>query len=208
MSSLWNHDLRFDRPICGIDEVGRGPLAGPVTAACVHIPAQAINKAPALLEMTDSKKLSAKKRDMLTELIKEHCIWGLADIFPQEIDKINILQATFEAMRRAAHSMLQAAPELQNSLALIDGNKIPPRLGFHDTESIIKGDGKSLHIAAASILAKTKRDQYMQGIAIDYPQYGWESNAGYGSAKHRQAIEELGATPHHRMSFAPLKYMV
>jgi len=211
MSDLHALDLSFNMPVCGIDEVGRGPLAGPVMAACVHIPSTEISKAPLLLEMTDSKKLTLRKREELFTLIKEYCVWGLGEACHKEIDKINILQATFEAMRRAAANMKQHAKtqniDLDKALALIDGNKIPPRLGFANTQSIVKGDSKSLSIAAASILAKVTRDRYMAKLALEYPHYGWESNAGYGAPKHKEAIEIYGPSPYHRMSFAPLKHM-
>lgn len=206
MSDLRSFDQSYNTPVCGIDEVGRGPLAGPVTAACVFIPDIAIKDAPELLTMMDSKKLSLKKREQLCKLIKMHCVWGVGEASVAEIDQINILQATYLAMQRAAHAFCNAAPILRDKCtALIDGNRIPPDLPFKFKESIIKGDNKSLSIAAASILAKTIRDNYMGLIANDYPQYGWESNAGYGSVQHKDAINTYGATPHHRMSFAPLK---
>jgi len=216
---LHEFDKAYNAPVCGIDEVGRGPLAGPVTAACVFIPAKALIDAPLLLTMNDSKKISAPKRDALALLIKEHCIWGLGEACVFEIDEVNILQATLRAMERAAQDMLNKAlvtqhgetkaiqPFRSNITALVDGNKLPPALPFENAETIIKGDSKSLCIAAASILAKTTRDHYMQQLAIKYPAYGWHSNAGYGAKTHIEAIEKHGATPHHRMSFAPLKYM-
>lgn len=207
MSALRDFDKSYHKAICGIDEVGRGPLAGPVMAACVHIPETALVTAPALLEMTDSKKLSAKKRVALSQLIKQHCLWGLGEASTTEIDEINILQATFLAMCRASVALLEKAPDLQHSLVLIDGNKVPRNLPFSQTQSIVKGDSKSLSIAAASIIAKVTRDDYMTQIAQDYPHYGWHSNSGYGAKIHLEAIEKYGATPHHRMSFAPLKYM-
>jgi ribonuclease HII len=202
---LLSFDKSYDVPICGIDEVGRGPLAGPVTAACVYIPPESLEKAPTLLLMNDSKQLSSKKRELLAAEIKTHCIWGIGEADNKEIDEINILQATYQAMRRAAAQMLKKAPSLKANLALIDGNRIPIGLEFKNTEAIIKGDSKSLSIAAASILAKVTRDTYMVELAKDYPHYGWESNAGYGANKHKEAISKYGPSPFHRMSFAPLK---
>jgi ribonuclease HII len=157
--------------------------------------------------MNDSKRITEKKRCILAKEIQRHCIWGLGEVTHKEIDEINILQATYKAMCIAAQNMLDKLEktEISIEMALIDGNKIPPQLNFSQAEAIVKGDSKSLCIAAASILAKVTRDTYMQKLALEYPQYGWETNAGYGSKKHREAIEEFGPSPYHRMSFAPLK---
>lgn len=207
MSDLLRFDQKYGTLVCGMDEVGRGPLAGPVTAACVHIPPDALNKCTALLDIKDSKTLTADKREILAAQIKDYCVWSIGEASVQEIDQINILQATFTAMRRAAKTFLEQAAYLQDSLSLIDGNKVPQGLAFKRNECIIGGDGKSLSIAAASVLAKVTRDAHMKQLAEEFPHYGWHSNAGYGAKMHLEAIEKYGPTPHHRMSFAPLKYL-
>lgn len=185
------------RIIAGIDEVGRGPLAGPVVAACVHIPDPSL---PWFADVTDSKKLSKKKREALAPLIRKHCIYGIAELSPAEIDTVNIFQATMRAMERAA----QACP-VHIDFAYIDGNKIPPHLPC-PAEAVIQGDSKVLEIACASIIAKVHRDAIMEHLANEYPQYGWHKNAGYGTKDHLSAIENHGVTTHHRRSFAPIKY--
>jgi ribonuclease HII len=185
--------------IAGIDEVGRGPLAGPVVAACVHIPDKSLEW---LNEVTDSKKLSKIKRNKLSALIQQHCIWSIAEISPQEIDKINILQATMRAMEQAALG-LSIAP----TMIYVDGNRLPPNLPC-PAKAIIKGDATVKEIACASIIAKVHRDAIMEQLANEYPYYGWKSNSGYGSKKHLLAIEEYGITIHHRRSFAPVKQHV
>ena len=190
-------DLNNVTLVCGIDEVGRGPLAGPVLAACVHIPFEARTK-PFISEIRDSKRLSAKKREAIAEQIKEHCAYGIGEASVQEIDDMNILRATLTAMERS-YSLMR----LNCDLALIDGNKSPDM--SCRTQTVVKGDAKSVSIAAASILAKVTRDQIMCDLAEHYPHYGWQKNAGYGSKLHREAIFEYGPTPHHRYSFEPVK---
>ena len=182
---------------CGIDEVGRGPLVGPVTAACVHIPKN-VQDLDFWQSVTDSKKLSAKKRKELAELIKQHCPYGIAESTVSEIDEINILQASLLAMQRAYEAMNHECDH-----ALIDGNK-SPELPC-STQTVIKGDTKILSIAAASIIAKVHRDQYLEELSQQYPHYGWERNAGYGTKEHLTALDTHGITPHHRASFAPIK---
>jgi ribonuclease HII len=184
------------RIIAGIDEVGRGPLAGPVVAACVHIPDSSHEW---LTVVTDSKKLSKAKRDYLAPLIRQHCIWSIAEIPPKDIDDINILQATFRAMEKCAHDM-----PLSPDFIYIDGNKIPPNLQY-EAEAIIKGDSKIKEIACASIIAKVHRDTIMEHLGNKFPEYGWESNSGYGTKKHLDAIQKYGVTTHHRQSFAPVR---
>ncbi len=183
--------------ICGIDEVGRGPLAGPVVAGAVIIN-RAIAPIDILEQINDSKKLNAKKREYLFYKIHEFADVAIAEISPEEIDDINILQATLKAMGHA-YNHLKAIPDI----ALIDGNKAPKISG--KTQTIVKGDSISLSIAAASIVAKHYRDELMKKIANDFPQYGWEHNAGYGTKEHLEAIEKYGITIHHRKSFAPIK---
>lgn len=188
-----------ERIIAGIDEVGRGPLAGPVVAACVHIP----DKSLAWLgDVTDSKKLSKTKRETLDLLIRQHCAFSIAEISSQEIDAINILQATMKAMSQAASTM-----PVKPDFIYIDGNRIPRHLPC-PAEAVIKGDSKIKEIACASIIAKVHRDKIMEQLANEYPHYGWETNAGYGSRKHLEAIEKYGITTHHRQSFAPIRNQI
>ena len=182
--------------VCGIDEVGRGPLAGPVVACAVILPA---NPHPRLLaELDDSKKLSAKKREALYEIIMAEAVVGLGRAEVDEIDRINILKATFLAMRRAVEALGQPV-----ELALVDGNQVPP-LPVGRVQCVVKGDGKSLSIAAASVVAKVTRDREMSELSQSFPGYGWERNAGYGTAEHMAAMRRIGLTPHHRKSFAPV----
>ena len=185
-------------PVCGIDEVGRGPLAGPVVAACVHIPDN-VRPLPFITEIKDSKKLSWAKLEKLYHLIIEHCFYGVAEISPQEIDRINILQASLKAMENAYSAMGLAA-----SYALIDGNKIPKNIPC-PARAIVKGDSKSKSIAAASILAKVTRDRIMHDLHKAHPYYGWASNVGYPTKVHIKGLDEYGITIHHRKSFAPVR---
>lgn len=175
----------------GCDEAGRGCLAGPVTAAAVILPPDFSDE-----RLNDSKQLTEHQRELLRPIIEREALaWGVAFVSPEEIDEINILKASFLAMHRAI-DMLAIRPEA----LLIDGNRFTPYPGIPHT-CIVKGDGKMMSIAAASILAKTHRDEYMRNIAAEYPQYGWEVNKGYPTRAHRTAIEEFGATPYHRMTF-------
>ena len=175
----------------GCDEAGRGCLAGSVYAAAVILPSDYQNEL-----LNDSKKLTAKKRYALREEIERDAIaWAVGIVTPKEIDKINILNASFLAMHRAL-DQLQVRPEA----VIVDGNRFKPYQDLPST-TIVKGDGKYLSIAAASILAKTYRDDYMLSLAEDYPQYDWQSNMGYPTKKHRQAIREHGITPYHRKSY-------
>lgn len=176
--------------ICGVDEAGRGPLAGPVCAAAVILPRNL--EIPGL---TDSKKLSDKRRRELFPIIKEQAIaYGIGFASHEEIDEINILQATFLAMERAM-TQLQVKPEL----ALIDGNR-EKDFGL-PVKTIVKGDALSASIAAASVLAKVSRDDVMLEMAQQYPGYGFEIHKGYGTKAHYEALRNLGACPIHRMSF-------
>ncbi len=184
-------------PVCGVDEAGRGPWAGPVVAGAVVLDR---NNYPQGLN--DSKKLSHKKRTELFAQIVETADYGIGIASVQEIDQLNILQATYLAMRRAVQN-LQTVP----SFALIDGNRIPPDLQCN-AQSIVKGDGKSLSIAAASIIAKVTRDRIMFDLSKQFPGYGWESNAGYGVKAHQEGLNRLGVTPHHRVSFKPIHKML
>lgn len=187
---LKNHYYQ-DLVEAGCDEAGRGCLAGSVYAAAVILPPGYRNS---LLD--DSKKLTARKRYALRETIEHDALaWAVGIVTPEEIDRINILNASFLAMHRAL-DQLKVRPEA----VIVDGNRFTPyrKLPF---ATIVKGDGKYLSIAAASILAKTYRDDYMCSLAEEYPQYGWQKNMGYPTKKHRQAIREYGITPYHRKSY-------
>lgn len=176
---------------CGCDEAGRGCLAGPVVAAAVILP-----KGFKSETLNDSKQLSEKKRLSLRKEIEENAIaYSVCFITNQEIDKINILNASFKAMSEAV-KQLNIRPEL----LLIDGNRFRTDLEI-PYNCIIKGDAKYQSIAAASILAKTYRDKYMETLAKDYPEYNWQKNKGYPTKAHREAIKQFGITPHHRLTF-------
>ncbi|MFB9149059.1 ribonuclease HII [Roseovarius ramblicola] len=179
--------------IAGVDEVGRGPLAGPVTAAAVILDPDAIPDG-----LNDSKKLSARRREALSEAILASAQVSIAHATVAEIDEINILRAAHLAMERAV-AALDPAPDM----ALIDGNMVPLGLTL-PARAIVRGDAVSLSIAAASIVAKTCRDRLMRDLAQQFPGYGWERNAGYPSKAHREALLNLGVTPHHRRSFRPV----
>ena len=175
----------------GCDEAGRGCLAGSVYAAAVIFPADYQNE-----ELNDSKQLTDKKRHQLREIIERDAVaWAVGVVTPEEIDKINILNASFLAMHRAL-DQLKVRPEA----IIVDGNRFK-KYGEVPHTCIVKGDAKYLSIAAASILAKTYRDDYMDGLAEEYPQYDWKSNKGYPTKKHREAIRQYGVTPYHRMSY-------
>ena len=177
--------------LCGIDEVGRGPLAGPVYASAVILP-----KDSDILYLNDSKKLSEKKREELYDVIMEKAVAvGIGSSTCERIDEINILQATFEAMTQAVNSL-----PVKPAALLIDAVHIP-QLEDYRQISIIKGDAKSVSIAAASIIAKVTRDRIMKEMALTYPQYGFDSNKGYGSADHIAALKKYGPCPIHRRSF-------
>ena len=177
--------------VAGVDEAGRGCLAGPVVAAAAIFPQNLI-----IPEVNDSKKLSAKKRLELSHIIREKAIsWAVGLCSPTEIDELNILWASMEAMRRAIMK-LHTAPEY----VLIDGNKSIPHLSIR-SRSIVKGDSLSHSIAAASILAKTHRDALMHELHDTHPEYGWETNVGYPTAAHYAALHKNGPTEHHRRSF-------
>lgn len=175
----------------GCDEAGRGCLAGPVFAAAVILPEDFKNEL-----LNDSKQLTEKRRYELRPIIESEAIaWAVGIVSAKEIDKINILNASFLAMHRAIET-LQVKPEH----LIIDGNRFKPYEGIPH-QCVVKGDGKYMSIAAASILAKTYRDDYMNKIAADYPAYQWAKNKGYPTKDHRKAIETFGPTEHHRMSF-------
>lgn len=175
----------------GCDEAGRGCLAGPVVAAAVILPDDFENEI-----LNDSKQISEAKRNQLKEVVKQESLtYGIGIVSPQEIDEINILNASFLAMHRAIDQLKEIPKHL-----LIDGNRFNPYKKIPFT-CMIKGDGRFMNIAAASILAKTKRDEIMEELALEHPEYDWAKNKGYPTKNHRNAIKEFGPTPYHRMSF-------
>lgn len=179
--------------LAGVDEVGRGPLAGPVVACAVILDPTNIPEG-----LNDSKKLSKKKRDALNLIIRETAVFSIAEATVEEIDEINILHASMLAMKRAVEGL-----PIRPDHLLVDGNRLPKNLPCPAT-AIVKGDSRSTCIAAASIVAKTWRDFVMTEIAQHYPGYGWEKNAGYPTKCHKSALQNLGVTPHHRRSFKPV----
>lgn len=196
----FRYELRFEGRVAGIDEVGRGPLAGPVVAAAAVIDRAAAK--PRLLKLIDdSKKLALENREEAYEAMVASGLvqFAVAEATVEEIDSINILQATFLAMRRALEALTHPP-----DVVLIDGNQVPRGLACR-AETIVGGDAHSYSIAAASIFAKVTRDRAMVRLAEAFPGYGWETNRGYGSAQHLAALQRLGPTPHHRRSFAPVR---
>ena len=188
---LFEFDKEYKKVIIGVDEAGRGPLAGPVVAAAVKI----IDYDDRFLLINDSKKLSAKKREELFSIIMEKCKVGVGISTVEEIDEINILNATFEAMKRAI-----AKIDEYYEIVLVDGNKLIK--GYEGAqEAIVKGDGKSMSIAAASIIAKVTRDRLMESCAKDYPMYMFEKHKGYGTKIHIEKLKEHGAASIHRKTF-------
>ncbi|MDP1923937.1 MAG: ribonuclease HII [Thiobacillus sp.] len=180
--------------LCGVDEAGRGPLAGPVMAAAVMLDPER-----PIAGLRDSKKLSATKREQLADEIRLHAAaWCVAEASVAEIDQLNILQATMLAMQRAVAGLARAPDEVW-----VDGNRCPN--WAWRSQAVVKGDDKVAAIAAASILAKTTRDQFMQQLHRDFPAYGFAQHMGYGTAVHLAALKMHGACPHHRRSFGPVK---
>lgn len=195
MNDLWNYEhTAFSegyRLVCGVDEAGRGPLAGPVCAAAVILPPDL-----EIEGLNDSKKLTDKRRRALYDIITEQSLaYGIAFASEQEIDEINILQATFLAMRRAVEQL-----QLRPDLALVDGNR-EPDFGAIPVKTIVRGDSLSANIAAASILAKVTRDRFMEEQDALYPQYGFALHKGYGTQAHYAALREYGTCPIHRRTF-------
>lgn len=184
---------RGARLIAGVDEVGRGPLAGPVTAAAVILDPTAIPPG-----LNDSKALTAARREALAAQIMATCDWSVAHIDPPEIDALNILRASHVAMCRALAGLRRTPCHV-----LIDGNMLPRDLTL-PAQAIVKGDARCLSIAAASIVAKVLRDRIMVDLAQQHPGYGWDVNAGYPTPAHKRALLDLGITPHHRRSFKPV----
>ncbi|WP_234854838.1 ribonuclease HII [Paracoccus everestensis] len=184
---------RGARRIAGVDEVGRGPLAGPVTAAAVVLDPGNIPEG-----LNDSKKLTARRREALAAWLADHCDHCIVHVGVEEIDRLNIYHAAHLAMCKAVAG-LKTAP----CLALVDGNRVPRDLSCPG-QAIVAGDARCVTIAAASILAKVARDRLMVDLAQQYPGYGWEANAGYATPAHKRALLDLGVTPYHRRSFEPV----
>ena len=188
---------RARRILCGVDEAGRGPLAGPVTAAAV-----VLNPRKPIKGLADSKVLTAKKREALyDEIVEKALAWHVAEATVEEIDRINILHATMLAMQRAVQGV--AALGTLPDLVQVDGNRCP-QVAFA-VEAIVKGDALVPAISAASILAKVTRDRQLAALHIEFPLYGFDVHAGYGTPQHLAAIDLHGVTPHHRRSFAPVR---
>ncbi len=187
--------------LCGIDEAGRGPLAGAVYAAAVIL-----NPESPIIGLADSKKLSESKRDALAIQIKAHAMaWGIASVSAQEIDEINILQASLLAMQRAYQAMIVQFG-IHASLIQVDGNR-SPKFDI-PCEAIVKGDSKVAEISAASILAKTARDASLLALDAQYPEYGFAQHKGYPTALHMQRLAQYGVTPEHRRSYGPVRKLI
>ena len=182
--------------IAGVDEAGRGSWAGPVVAGAVILEADKLIP-PLRSELDDSKKLTARKRQMLFEMLPTCASIGVGIADVNEIDKLNILEASFLAMARAISDLPQ-----EPGYVIVDGNKVPDLP--YPAEYVVRGDSRSFSIAAASIVAKVTRDKIMVDLAKTYTGYGWERNAGYGTQEHKMALERLGVTEHHRKSYAPI----
>lgn len=180
--------------VAGVDEVGRGPLCGPVVAAAVVFPNRDI-EIPVIIR--DSKQMTPRQRAIAYDWIVQNTIWAVAEATPDEIDELNILWASMLAMRRAVDKL-----DCDVQYCLVDGNRVPDGL---NGAPVVRGDAKSLSIAAASIVAKETRDRYMSDLAKQYPQYAWDKNAGYPTKSHLQAIEKYGINQHYRKSFGPVK---
>ena len=190
LASFCNPDLIE----AGLDEAGRGPLAGPVYAAAVILPKDFHHPL-----LNDSKQMTEKNRDLLREVIEREAVsWAVEAVSPEEIDKLNILRASITGMQRA---VLRLTPRPE--FLLVDGNKFYPfdSYGFKDFRTVVHGDATYASIAAASVLAKTHRDEEMRRLAAEFPEYGWDRNMGYPTAEHIEAVRRYGYTPHHRRSF-------
>lgn len=196
---LFDFDNSYNKKIVGTDEAGRGPGAGGVFAAAVHFDKISEGLIADLAILNDSKKLTPKKRDSIFDVIKNNTINEIICVEVDEIERINILNASLKAMNQACTSVLQKVGT-EDSLTLVDGNKLI-REYIYPQEFVIKGDSKSASIAAASILAKVSRDRYMEKLHDEFPMYNWKKNAGYLTAEHLKAIDEFGMTKYHRPSF-------
>lgn len=190
-------EMAIEGVVAGVDEVGRGPLAGPVMAAAVILDPARIPDG-----LNDSKKMTKRQREAIYPLILESSIVSVGEASVEEIDQINILRASHLAMERAVAGLAERPDHV-----LVDGTMVPRGLNI-PASPVVRGDGKSLSIAAASIVAKIGRDLLMESLAQQYPGYGWETNMGYPSKSHRLALQNLGVTPHHRRSFKPVHNML
>ncbi|MBR1380391.1 MAG: ribonuclease HII [Alphaproteobacteria bacterium] len=188
------YEIAHGGNVAGLDEVGRGPICGPVVAAAVIFPKYDI-EIPIVIR--DSKQMTPNMRDMAYDWIVNNTIWAIGECSPHEIDELNILWASMRAMERAVANLPQ-----RPDFCLVDGNRVPKNL---NGVAIVKGDAKSLSIAAASIVAKVSRDRYMAKLGILFPQYGWDKNAGYPTPQHLNAIKNYGINEHYRRSFGPVK---
>ena len=198
MKELFEFDKSL-KTVIGTDEAGRGPSAGGVFAACVHFPEVTNNLIKDLEKLNDSKKLSKKAREKLFDIIINNSINSIICVEVEEIEKINILNSSLKAMKLACENVIKEA-KLTDFITLVDGNRLIKNYTYPQ-KFVIKGDGTSAAIAAASILAKVTRDRYMDELAKEFPQYGWERNAGYLTAEHLNAIDKYGLCKYHRPSF-------
>lgn len=204
MSELFNFDESFGKIVIGTDEAGRGPAAGGVFVACACFREKTETLIKELANLNDSKKLTRKKREALYDIVKENTVNSIINIEVDEIERINILNASLKGMKLTCEAVIAKlglnAEEKKEILTLVDGNKLIKDY-IYPQKFIIKGDGKSASIAAASILAKVSRDRYMEKLDAEFPQYNWKSNAGYLSEEHLAAIDKYGLTKYHRPSF-------
>ncbi|MDC0993114.1 ribonuclease HII [Alphaproteobacteria bacterium] len=201
-----DYERQFNAPVIGIDEAGRGPWAGPVTVTAIWLCPSAYDTLPAGID--DSKKIKPPRRAALaTTLMAPPHLYHTVSIEVAQIDQMGILKATFAGMVMAASKLAEKMVKAGWRApvhALVDGNLMPPDMPLPAT-ALIKGDSRSLSIAAASLIAKTSRDQIMQDLALVYPDYGWASNMGYGTKAHQAGLDQFGPTPHHRHSFKPIR---
>jgi ribonuclease HII len=186
------NDLQYGKDIIGVDEVGRGCLAGPVFAAAIVLDPRIFPDG-----INDSKKLTKKKRSEIFEQLIKKCKYSIGISSVQEIEKLNILQSSLLAMNRAIEKI-----DTKNHIILVDGNFAPNK--NENIKTIVKGDQKCISIAAASIIAKVSRDLFMEKLSLEFPNYNWEKNCGYGTKKHIEAIKKFGITKHHRKTFSPI----
>lgn len=204
MSELFDFDNNFGKIIIGTDEAGRGPAAGGVFVACACFREKTETLIKELADLNDSKKLTPKKREALYDIVKENTVNSIINIEVEEIERINILNASLKGMKLTCEAVIAklglSVEEKKEILTLVDGNKLIKDY-IYPQKFIIKGDGKSASIAAASILAKVSRDRYMEKLDAEFPQYNWKSNAGYLSEEHLAAIDKYGLTKYHRASF-------
>lgn len=204
MSTLFNFDESFGKIILGTDEAGRGPAAGGVFVACACFPEKSETLIQELAGLNDSKKLTKKKRETLYDIVKANTVNCVVNIEVDEIERINILNASLKGMKLACEAVIAQLrlneDEKKEILTLVDGNKLIKDY-IYPQQFVIKGDGKSASIAAASILAKVSRDRYMEKLHEEFPEYNWKSNAGYLSEEHLAAIDKYGLTKYHRPSF-------